>query len=59
MKTKNKHLAVILTFCAIITLSFSFVSNKVEKKANSQSIETLDHRDVPVGGFALGNQLEK
>jgi hypothetical protein len=49
---KAKYI-ILLALCAIVTLSFSFVSvNKVEKTAPTAEVNA-----APVGGLTMGDEL--
>lgn len=51
MKTK---IILFLTVCAIITLSFSFVSsNKNQNNASAVKADT----SAPIGGLSMGDEL--
>lgn len=57
---KNKFVLAIVTVCAIATLSFSFVSNKEFKvQSHVEPVNAAQLDGAPIGGFAMGDQLEK
>ncbi len=53
----KKSSIFVISLIAIGTLSFSFVSNKVEKSGQKQN-HAAAAAEAPAGGFALGDQLE-
>ncbi len=57
---KNKLILAIVTVCAIATLSFSFVSTKeVKVQSAVEPVNAVQLDGAPIGGFAMGDQLEK
>ena len=55
---KKKSILLAVSFCAIVTLSFSFVGNS-EQPRETEVYPSTSHSDAPVGGFVLEDELEK
>lgn len=57
---KKKSILLILSFCAIVTLSFSFVGESAHKTEEPNAFkEAYTQVESPLGGFALEDELEK
>jgi hypothetical protein len=54
---KNKSILLLVVVFTAASFSFSFVSNKTEIPAN-HSVQTSSSNS-PIGGFALGDEIEK
>ena len=54
---KNKSILLIVAVFTAASFSFSFVSNKPEIQ-NNQSVHSSESNS-PLGGFALGDEIEK
>jgi hypothetical protein len=56
---KNKSILLVISFCAIVTLSFSFVGNDQKGQVTSKMNPAALQSEAPLGGFVLEDGLEK